>query len=163
MRTQIERIEATIRGYDEQIAEARKHLDGSAKEKVQRAQAALKELDEKAQSLTMQVSSARQKMSQVGDDMNKAQAEYDEARNEVTAARQSMDQADNVLQQLRSRKANSLTAFGHQVPAILAAIDRETRWREKPVSDLHIGRRRPMATFLTDPHPHHASLPRSDR
>ena len=57
-----------------------------------------------------------------------------EARREQL--RSGVANAESMMANLRNAKSNRMTAFGQNIPALLQLIDRDTRWRQKPIGPI---------------------------
>ena len=129
----VTRFKGQIRSLDEQIEGARKLLDGSGREKADRARAALARCDEEIRLATGKVAEARMEVNRLDGEITRARGELEGTRTEVMGARHHFEQAESRMASFENQRRNPMSAFGHNTEAILAAIDRDPNWRSKPV------------------------------
>ncbi|CAH1756354.1 7503_t:CDS:10 [Entrophospora sp. SA101] len=58
------------------------------------------------------------------------------AEQQKQQASEEIGQHELLLNQLNDQKANNMIVYGNSIPAVLRDIDRETRWRKKPIGPL---------------------------
>ena len=132
----VSRLTGTLRHYDEQIEGARKFMDGSSREKQQRAKTALSEVDADIDKYTTKVAEARTTAAELDHEIDQVRNTFEGAKSEIGPARQSVEHAEAMIRGINSRKSNALNAFGQHASQIMQLIDKESGWREKPVSQL---------------------------
>lgn len=136
MDANIKRFRDLIKSLDEQIEGARKLLDGSGREKADRARAALAQCDEQIRLRTEEVTKARLDAIAMGQSLARGREEKEGISTEIMGARHAFERADATMKSFESRRTNPLNAFGPNTEQILAAIDRDPNWIEKPVRKL---------------------------
>jgi len=98
------------------------------------SRAKLERLDQQREELTVTVQTNRDKGVEVAKLFEQERDKYDEAKREQNIARQAFEHADTAIRNLQASQENSLNRFGNFAANIVAAIDREKGWRQKPVS-----------------------------
>lgn len=130
----LERLEGQVRKCDAEMEAALKLTDSNTREKRERAQQKLDEVNAQIQARSMEATTAKGKAAQFKLDADDKKRQMEHIRNDQEAAQQTLMQSEAIIRGIESRRANAMNAFGPQAVAVLNSIDRERAWQEKPVS-----------------------------
>jgi chromosome segregation ATPase len=131
---QYKRIKAQLKDVNNRI-EAENRKDGN--EGKRRALADQRKLaEEQRKGLEQEQVNHRDLIS----DLDGKIADIDRKASELQARqetlRSAVADAEGMMRNLRNSQQSKLTAYGHNIPALLTAIDRETRWKKKPIGPI---------------------------
>ncbi|KAI9247200.1 P-loop containing nucleoside triphosphate hydrolase protein, partial [Phascolomyces articulosus] len=133
--TRVQSYKATIKNFEKKIAE---HTAREANSQSIRS------------SLELQLEELGEEKIEKEEELNKSRNEFDRLENDkirhinnkqnairsMDIAQKKIDQQRNNITELQSLKSNRLRAYGQYVPEVLEDIEKETRWRRKPVGPL---------------------------
>jgi chromosome segregation ATPase len=133
---QYKRLKAQLKGVEKRIDEENRKLrDGNQEKRSallrQQKQAELEkrkmekdEADQRDKILELE-----HKMAGFEHDRSRLQGEQDRLRKEVA-------NSEGMMRTFQTTQRNQMTAYGPNIPALLAAIDQERGWRQKPVGPI---------------------------
>lgn len=130
----IKRLDEQIKSLDEQIEGARKLLDGSGREKADRARANLEKCDQQIRETQTTIGNKNSEKHKLDQDIARVREQQETTRVEIIGAKHAYERADATYKSYESQRRNPMSAFGPNTEQIIQAIERERGWIEKPVS-----------------------------
>lgn len=134
MQEDIQQLRAQVLERDKELMEEASRADGPLKQRMLQSRQQLAQIVQQREQLAAQTQEYRAKVIEMTRLFEEERARFENVRGEQHAARQALEQADSALRNLQASQENALNRFGDFAANIVMAIDRETGWRQKPVS-----------------------------
>lgn len=139
MQEQMKMLREQIAARDKELEEVQSRADGPLRRKMEESRAKLRQVDERREELTAKVEAAREKAVEMTKLFEEERSKFEPVKMEQSQAKHALEQAETSLRNLQASQENSLNRFGPFAAAIVAAIDRERGWKQKPVRTLANG------------------------
>lgn len=133
MKSNVVRLQSQVKQHDRDLVEAQKQTDDVLRAQLEEQENKLRNLDAQKANIDNALQASRDKLQQAETTIARNRPEFEGARQEQDAARRAMDQADSYLRNLQASQQNGLNVYGQHAAAIVAAIDRDGGWRQRPV------------------------------
>ncbi|KAI8088130.1 RecF/RecN/SMC [Thamnidium elegans] len=119
LKAETDKLEATTKVKRDEIVE-----------QIEKAQAKMDEKVKKAKQFRIEYN-------EIGDEIQKSKEKRQRIVREATDMRNKMDELSNLVSNLEAQRGDRMRAYGRNMPQVLDAIRRETRWKaRKPVGPL---------------------------
>ncbi|GAA5855652.1 hypothetical protein JCM8547_001632 [Rhodosporidiobolus lusitaniae] len=132
----IARMQETVADYEYRIAEEERKLSRDLEAERRPYREKIDQCNAEQEQLADVITTSKQTVESTSEDYRKAVDLHEETKAQIQNARLQHDQANARLMNVQQSQAQPMRAFGPRMPELLQAIQRETRWRERPIGPI---------------------------